>query len=344
MAELAGVSIKTVSRVVTGSGSVSPDTRRRVEDAVAVLSYVPNLAARSLRVGVGDTIGVVVDSIADPFFASLTAAIEQESLARGMSVVIGSTGRDPARVSGQVRRLVQQRVRGIVVAPVAHETDLAGAIGGHPAVFVDRTADVPGVDTVRVADRAAARSAVAHLIGHGHRRIAFFGDTDEVATIVERRLGYRDALRAAGIAADPRLIVDRCGERDAAAAATLGLLAGSSGTTAIFASNPRAAIGVIAALHGTGRTDVALVSFGDFPLAAAVSPAVTVIDHDPSLMGSAAAGRLLARLAGDASPAVDIRVETPLIVRGSGELPPAGPPGAGRTGRSAARPGRRAGS
>jgi LacI family transcriptional regulator len=317
------VSIKTVSRVVTGSGSVSPDTRRRVEDAVAALSYVPNMAARSLKVGVGDTIGVIVDSIADPFFASLTAAIEQRSLALGMSVVIGSTGRDPARVSGQVRRLVQQRVRGIVVAPVARGTDLAEAIGGHPAVFVDRTADVPGIDTVRVADRAAARRAVAHLIDHGHRRIAFFGDTNEVATIVERRLGYRDALRAAGIAPDPGLIVGECGETVTAAAATVALLAGPSRATAIFASNPRAAVGVIVTLHQRARTDVGLVSFGDFPLAAAVNPAVSVIDHDPSLMGTAAADRLLVRMNGDESPAVDIRVPTPLIVRGSGEIPPA---------------------
>jgi LacI family transcriptional regulator len=322
VAERAGVSIKTVSRVVTGSGSVSPDTRRRVEDAVAALSYVPNMAARSLRVGVGDTIGVIVDSIADPFFASLTAAIEDEALAHQMSVVIGSTGRDPARVSGQVRRLAQQRVRGIIVAPVGRQADLADAIGGHPVVFVDRAADVPGIDVVRVADRAAARRAVSHLIAHGHRRIAFFGDTNEVATIVERRLGYRDALRAAGIAPDPSLIFSGCGETDTAALATARLLAGTSGATAIFASNPRAAVGITTTLHGAGRTDVAMVSFGDFPLAAAVSPAVTVIDQDAFLMGAAAADRLLARLNGDDSPAVEIRIPTPLIVRGSGELAP----------------------
>jgi LacI family transcriptional regulator len=322
VAERAGVSIKTVSRVVTGAGSVSPDTRRRVEEAVAALSYVPNMAARSLRVGVGDTIGVIVDSIADPFFASLTAAIEDEALAHGMSVVIGSTGRDPLRVSDQVRRLVQQRVRGIIVAPVGRQTELADAIGGHPAVFVDRSTDVPGIDTVRVADRAAARRAVGHLLLHGHRRIAFFGDTNEVATIVERRLGYRDALRAAGIAPDPSLIFSGCGETDTAAVATADLLAGDSGATAIFASNPRAAVGITTTLHGAGRTDMALVSFGDFPLAAAVSPAVTVIDQDPFLMGAAAAGRLLARLDGDDSPAVDLRMPTPLIVRGSGELAP----------------------
>lgn len=325
VADRAGVSIKTVSRVVTGSGAVSADTRRRVEAAVVALSYVPNLAARSLRVGAGDTIGVVVDSIADPFFAALTAAIEERALGRGMSVVIGSTARDRARVSGQVRRLVQQRVRGIVVAPVGDGADLAEAIGARPAVFVDRAADVPGVDVIRVADRAAARAAVAHLVAHGHRRIAFVGDITEVATTVERRLGYRDALREAGIAADPALVLGGCGETDTAARATADLLAGSSGTTAIFASNPRAGVGAITALHRMGRTDIALVSFGDFPLAAAVTPAVTVIDQDPYLMGSSAADRLLARISGDDAPAVDLRIPAPLVVRGSGEIPPARP-------------------
>ena len=323
VAARAGVSIKTVSRVVTGSGAVAPDTRRRVEQAVAELSYVPNSAARSLRVGVGDTIGVIIDSIADPFFASLTAAIENDALAHGMSVVIASTGRDPERVSGQVRRLVQQGVRGIIVAPVARQTDLATAIGDHPVVFVDRSGDVPGVDTVRVGDRAAARRAITHLISHGHRRIAFFGDNNEVSTIVDRRLGYRDALRAAGITPDPSLILSDCGDVDTAAAATTALLTGNAGTTAIFASNPRAAVGITTTLHGAGRTDVALVSFGDFPLAAAVYPGVTVIDQDPFRVGSAAAERLLARLNGDTGPAIDLRVPTPLIVRGSGEVPPA---------------------
>jgi len=325
VADRAGVSIKTVSRVITAHGPVAPDTRRRVLEAVEALSYVPSAAARNLRAGVGDAVGVIIDSIADPFFATLTAAIEEHLLPRGLSVLIGSTGRDPERVRGQVERLAQQRVRGIILAPVSGDPSaLESAVANHPVVCVDRRADVDGLDTVRVADRAASKRAVDHLIAHGHRRIAFLGDTSEVSTIGLRRQGYREALRGAGIAVDAVLVRNGCGETDTAAAVTEALLADRrTGPTAIFASNPRAAVGVVGALHSIGRTDIAMVSFGDFPLAAAVAPSITVIDQDPYHVGRAAADRLLARLGGDVSPAVDIRLPTPLIVRGSGELAPA---------------------
>ena len=324
VAARAGVSIKTVSRVVTGLGSVAPETRARVLEAVAQLSYLPNAAARSLKAGFGDAIGVIVDSIADPFFAALTAAIEDHALAQGLSVVVGSTGRDPDRVRGQVERLAQQRVRGIILAPIGGESGyLASVVRDHPVVCVDRKSDADGLDTVRVADRAAARRGVEHLIAHGHRRIAFLGDTAEVSTIALRRRGYREALRAAGLDIDPMLTLTGCGETDTAAAATESLLARPrGGATAIFASNPRAAVGVVGALHSRRRTDIALVSFGDFPLAAAVFPSVTVIDQDPFHVGRAAADQLLSRLSGDAGPVVDLKLPTPLIPRGSGELRP----------------------
>jgi len=324
VAERAGVSIKTVSRVVTGAGAVSAVTRDRVLDAVAALHYVPSAAARNLKAGVGDAIGVIVDSIADPFFAAMTSAIEDHALSQGLSVVVGSTGRDPQRARGQVERLAQQRVRGIVLAPVGGEAAyLSTVIRGHPVVCVDRRADVPGLDTVRVSDRAAARRGVAHLLAHGHRRIAFLGDAIEISTLALRRQGYRDALREAGIDLDPDLVLAGTGEAASASAATENLLATRrGGATAIFASNPRAAVGVVGTLHRLGRTDIAVVSFGDFPLAAALSPSITVIDQDPFHVGRAAADRLLARLDGDAGPPVDVRLPTPLIPRGSGELPP----------------------
>ena len=221
VAERSGVSIKTVSRVITGAGAVSAATRDRVLAAVAALNYVPSAAARNLKAGVGDAIGVIVDSIADPFFAALTSAIEDHALSQGLSVVVGSTGRDPHRARGQVERLAQQRVRGIVLAPVGGEAAYLSTVArGHSVVCIDRRADMTGLDTVRVADRAAARRAVAHLISHGHRRIAFLGDTGDLSTIALRRQGYRDALRAAAIAADPDLVVTGTGEAASADAAT----------------------------------------------------------------------------------------------------------------------------
>ncbi len=323
VAAAAGVSIKTVSRVVNGGQSVTPATRQRVLDAVKAMSYVPNGAARSLRAGVGDTIGLIVDSIADPWFATVTAAVEERALAAGMSVVIGSTGRDAGRLQGLVTRLMQQRVRGLILAPLGSESSyLADALHDHPVVCIDRRSDVQGLDVVRVADRPAAKRGVAHLIAHGHRRIAFLGDGIDVSTIKLREQGYREALRHHHIEPDEEIIIRGSGEIGSADAAFTALVAARPDITAAFASNPRAGVGLVQALHRTGRTDIAMVSFGDFPLAAAVQPAVTVIDQDPRPIGLRAAELLLARIDGGQQPAQDIKLPIRLIVRGSGELPP----------------------
>ena len=115
----AGVSIKTVSRVINGAPNVSPTVRERVQRAAERLHYVPNSLARSLKAGTGDTIGVVIDTIADPFFAALTSAVEERALELGLGTVFGSTGFDPLRERRQVERMAMQRVRALILAPDA---------------------------------------------------------------------------------------------------------------------------------------------------------------------------------------------------------------------------------
>ena len=321
VARAAGVSIKTVSRVVNGSDKVTLQTRERVLAAVADLGYVRNPIAHSLRTGSSDTIGVIVDSIADAFFASLVSVVEQRALAVGVSVLIGSTGRSAERERGQVTRLLQRNVGGLMLAPIAanHAFLRSAPV---PVVLVDRDWDLPGFDMVGVQDVEGGRAATAHLISYGHRRIAFIGEISDLATIAHRRQGYVEAHRAAGLPVNPELIRDDCGAADTAALATEDLLAGVDPPTAIFSSNPRASLGAVSALHRRGRTDVALVSFGDFALADALIPAVTVIDQDPTLIAAAAADRLLGRMAGEQLPVERIVLPVPLVVRGSGEVRP----------------------
>ncbi len=323
VARVAGVSIKTVSRVVNGSDQVTDPTRQRVLDAVAQLAYVRNAVAHSLRTGSGDAIGVVVDSIADSFFATLVSVIEERMLAEGISVLIASTGRSAARERGQVVRLAQQHVRALLIAPIGDDHSyIRDATAGVPVVLIDRGWELPGYDTVVVQDRHASRAAVDHLVTFGHRRIAFIGDNGFLSTIAERRLGYLDALAAAGIDPDDLLLRTGCGETDTAAAATMALLALPDPPTAIFSSNPRASLGVVRALHQGRRTDIALVSFGDFALADSLEPAVTIVDQDPTPIAEAAVDRLLARLAGGADPPADIVLNLQIVPRGSGELQP----------------------
>lgn len=321
VAKEANVSIKTVSRVVNGAANVSAEVRERVERAIEALHYVPNTLARSLKAGTGDTIGVVIDTIADPFFAALTSTVEERALELGLGTVFGSTGFDPARERRQVERMAMQRVRGLILTPTEGPHDyLRRFDASFPMVMIDRAVTVDGYDTVRVDDRGLARAAITHLTDRGHRRIAFVGSDERYVTTRDRLAGYHEALQAVGEEADPELV--RPGPtRDVDAADVVhDLLGAGQPPTAIFAANPRAAIGVAHALHTTGRADVAFISFGDFPLARTLTPAVTFVDQNPAAIGLAAFDRLVTRLADPAAPAQDVLVEATLVPRGSGEI------------------------
>lgn len=322
VARVAGVSIKTVSRVVNGSEQVSEPTRQRVLTAVAELAYVRNSIAHSLRTGTGDAIGVVIDSIADSFFAKLVSVIEERMLAEGISVLIASTGRSGSRERGQVTTLAGQNVRALLIAPNGDDHEyITELTRGLPIVLIDRGWEIPGYDTVLVQDRIGAKAAVDHLAARGHRRIAFIGDNGDLPTIAERRLGYLDGLAGANIEVDEKLLCTGCGTPESAAAATAELLALPDPPTAVFSSNPRASLGVVRALHQGLRTDIALISFGDFALADSLEPAVTIVDQDPTPIAEAAVDRLLARMRGETSEATNIVLPVNVVARGSGELP-----------------------
>lgn len=323
VARVAGVSIKTVSRVVNGSEQVSEATRARVLTAVNELAYVRNSVAHSLRTGSGDAIGVVIDSIADSFFAKLVSVIEERMLAEGISVLIASTGRSPSRERGQVARLAGQNVRALLIAPIGDDHSyIPDTTLGMPVVLVDRGWEIPGYDTVLVQDRTGAKAAVDHLVAAGHRRIAFIGDVEDLPTITERLLGYLDGLAAAGIVEDGDLVRSGCGEPEPAAAATAELLALPNPPTAVFSSNPRASLGVVRALHQGLRSDIAMISFGDFALADSLEPAVTIVDQDPTPIAEAAVDLLLARMRGEQPLPTNIVLPVSVVPRGSGELVP----------------------
>jgi LacI family transcriptional regulator len=324
----AGVSIKTVSRVVNVEGNVSEAVREKVLVAVEKLHYVPNSIARSLKVGLGDTVGVVIDSIADPFFAALTSAAEASALEAGLTVVFGSTGYDAQRERRQVERMVMQQVRGVVLAPVqgdhSYLTRLRQSV---PVVLVDRGFELDDYDTVLVDDYGSTRQALDHLVRHGHRCIAFIGADQRFVTMAERLRGYRACVADAGLRDDPALVPMGLADESGGEAATLQVLRECPEVTALFSANARASLGAVHALHTARRTDVAMVSFGDFPLAGTLEPGVTCVDQDPRLIGQVAASHLLARLRRGADPAPDtgrpgerVVVPTRLVQRGSGEI------------------------
>ncbi|MBY6537209.1 LacI family DNA-binding transcriptional regulator [Rhodococcus sp. BP-349] len=316
VAALAGVSFKTVSRVVNGVDTVLPELRERVEAAVAELNYVPNSAARSLKSGSGTTIGIVVDSIDDIFFASLVRAIEERALDRGMGVMVGSTGFDPERELSQLTRLAGQHVRGIVLAPVGdHSSFLTPRRHTLPVVTVDRS--IPGFDSVTVDDYSAARRAVRVLVDAGHRRIALVGHDARLQTAQRRRDAYVDVLTENGLSAPGDGIPEVAPSPDAVRPVVLDLLALPEPPTALFVSNARHAGAVVSVLHEIHRTDVAMVSFGSFALADAVDPPVTCIDQNPYEIGAAAFDRLLLRFDDPTLDAVAGIADTTLVERSS---------------------------
>jgi LacI family transcriptional regulator len=324
---LAGVSLKTVSRVINRDPTVSAEIVGRVNRAVGLLGYRPDLVATSLRRANRKTatIGLLLEDVANPFSSALHRAVEDAARERGMLVFAGSSDEDPAREREVLTAFVSHQVDGLIVVSSDHgygDLLLERRRSGLPMVFVDRPGPVPNVDSVTVDNRAGACGAVLHLAAHGHRRIAFLGDLHSIWTAAERARGYQDGLAAAGIPVDELLVRRDLRSSDQALQATLDLLAASDPPTALFTAQNLITAGALRGLRQLGlQQRVALVGFDDVQLADLLAPPVSVVAQDPPALGRTAARLLLNRLDGDEAPFQHVVVPTRLIVRGSGEIP-----------------------
>jgi LacI family transcriptional regulator len=324
VARAAGVSPKTVSRVFNDDPHVTAETRERVQWAMKKLHYVPNMLARSFRTGSDAAVGVAVPDIADPFFAQMTGSIEVEMVKRGMAVVITSLGHDPEREQHTVEALLRRQISGLILATMSSDQSyLTSWRDRTPVVFVDRPPRGLSGTSVVENDLRGARDAVTHLVAHGHRRIAFIGVAAQLITTARRLEGYKAALRRHALPGDDALVCIDDTSADDAAAAVLRQLGGAGAATAVFSSNIPCTMALIIALQRARRSDVALIGFGDFPMAEALVPAVSVIDQDPAKVGRVAVERLFSAIDGTTPPAKATTVlSVKLLARGSGELPP----------------------
>lgn len=320
----AGVSLKTVSRVVNGEPNVSAATVRRVEEAIRKLGFRRNDLARALRQGrVTRMVGLVTEDVSNPFYSAIARGVEEEVRGRGLLVISGSSDENPDRERMLVQLLCERRVDGLLIVPTSSDHSfLSPELElGTPIVFIDRPAKRLAADTILLDNRGGARAAVEHLLAHGHRRIALMGDLPTIFTTNERVKGYRAALRAAGVPVDDALIRLGCHDAAGAEAAVPELLRLRPRPTAIFACNNRITVGALRVLAKRARPP-ALVGFDDFELAPLVSPPVTVVAYDAAELGRRAARLLSERLDGDGGPRRRIVVPTTLIARGSGEVKP----------------------
>jgi LacI family transcriptional regulator len=311
VAERAGVSLKTVSRVINAEAGVATATAERVGEAIAALGFQRNDLARSLRHGLSSsTLGLVIEDVANPFYSTVAQAVETAARERGFLLITASAREDAERERELVSALVGRRVDALLIVPAGADQRYVDTMRGRTAfVYIDRPPGGLDADTVLLDDAGGARQAVEHLIASGHRRIACVADRTEVYTARER---------AAGIAVDPELI--RPGSPDALHAegivAELLALPPDRRPTAVFSANNRNTIGALHALAGR-EEEVALVGFDDFELADLLG--ITVVRADAGRLGSQAASLAFARLDGDERPPQRVTIATELVVRGSGE-------------------------
>lgn len=343
VAARAGVSFKSVSRVVNGEPGVSPELVSRVERAAAELDYRHNLTASNLRRGVRtSSVGVLLHDLSNAFSARLLRTIGDRARAERIAVFSASVDDDVEREPQLALDLVSRRVDGLVIMPAGGDQSyLATEIrAGLHVVALDRPARGVEIDTVVSDNRGGAHAATEHLLAQGHRRIACLTDRAFLWTAEERALGFREAMTRSGTL-DDRLVVTGLGDVERAERAVVELMAAPEPPTALFTAQNDLTIGAVKALRTLGLLEhVALVGFDDFPLADLIDPPVTVVRQDVAGLGAAASELLLTRLGGRTGPAETRVLPTTLVVRGSGELaPPSGRrrglnrPRGGRVGR-----------
>ena len=318
VARAASVSLKTVSRHVNGATNIAPDLDDRIRDAIQELGYRRNHSAASIRPGRrSGVVGVIIEDIGNPFYSALVRGAEGVLEEAGLLLLSASSEEDGSRHDLLMERLLERRVDGLIVVPPRHGgTSWSGTPGLPPVVYVDRPGPMKDVDVVVADDFGGARDATSLLVSNGARRIAFVGDSLEIATVAERRRGYRAVLAAAGIGADPEWeLTDRHDVSEAAQAVT-SLLQRTAGPDGLFCANNRCSLGALHAFRALGRR-IAMVGFDDFEAATVAQPAVSVVSQDAHGMGRLAAEQLMRRIGGDTRPAQRVVLPTVLTVRGS---------------------------
>jgi LacI family transcriptional regulator len=304
VARLSGVSPMTVSRVINDSERVSPETRRRVEEAISELGYVPSRLARGLSRQRTGTLAVIVPDVANPFFTAIVRAAEEVARRADYHVILCDTRADLGVERGVIEELIAHRVEGAVIAPVSDRTAThlrRLAEFGVPFVLIDRR--IPGVDCdVVLGDSSSgARQLVEHLVSLGHRRIGFIVESDDVSTARDRRAGYEAALKAAGIALDPALVAHAAPDPSGGSTGMSRLLELEERPTAVFTVNNLVALGAIEAVRAAGLEvpdDVALVCFDDIEYASRLYPFLTAMEQPAQTFGTLGTQLLLERIEG----------------------------------------------
>lgn len=323
-----GVSAMTVSRALSGNGTVAKETRAKVLAAAEAMAYVPNLSAKVLKNARTQVLGMLVSETRSPHIAQVISAVSQCAVRAGQDLVIFLVADEPGVESPRVLKLLGSGIcDGLIVAvPKATKNTLdAIARGNIPAVLINYGKGGVQLPVVKGDNYDGARQAVQHLLDLGHRRVAFVAGSTFSGQSPERQRGYSDCLIEAGLEIDPTLIVQ--GEFHPAQGyeQTLALLSLAKPPTAIFAANDEMAIGVLDAVRVRGLKipeDVSVVGFDDIPAASFVPPGLTTVRQPLEDIAQTAVSSVLNQLDTRAKDVRRVEFPSRLIVRGS-TAPPA---------------------
>lgn len=325
VANLAGVSVGTVSHVITGSVPVSDTLKAKVQAAIRKLDYHPNHVARSLKTSRTRTLGILVPQLTIPFFPQVIRGAETAARQRGYSLLVVNSDDDADRQRDLLTLLRSQRVEGILLAIAAGPTPVTQIArmreAGVPVVCVDRVPDRMSVDTVAVEDVSAAELGVSHLIEHGYRRIAIVMGPASLKNERQRRQGYEQALHKAGLPTDDALIWESTLRPEEVTAFCVERLQQQDERRpdAIFATDGITGLGVLRALRESGLqtpADIGFVTIDELNVEDVFRPTITTVVQPACDIGFRAAELLLQRIADNAplGKAATIRLPATLKV------------------------------
>jgi LacI family transcriptional regulator len=324
VAEAAGVSPSTVSRILNGTAVVADEKRKAVDEAIARLGFVPDPVARGLAGGRTFSVGIVTQAIDSPFYGVALRGIEDELDKAGYSPLFVSGHWNAVEEARCIDVLRSRRVDGIIVlGGRLSDSALRACAKSLPMVVTGRTLKAVNLYALNFDNVTGARLATEHLIALGHRRIAFISGDLSHPDAIERERGYRDALEAAGIAFDPGLVVPGMFHEEGGLAAAERLLEGRHRFSAIFAANDQMAVGACLALHRRSLRvpqDFSVVGFDDLLASRHALPPLTTVHQPAYELGQIAASAMLQLLRGEKPTAM---MPPPwLIVRESTQRPP----------------------
>lgn len=331
VAKKAGVSLATVSRVLSDAGyPVSADLKQRVYDAVEQLQYTPNTIARSLRTDVSKDIGLVIPNISNQFYLQTMLGINDVLYKNNYSLVLCNTMRNPEQERAYLRQLFERKARGVILSSVDENADIVAEFvkKGMKIVLLDQK--ITGLERtgINFDSRAGARMATEYLIAQGHSAIAFATLPMTRWTRTEVHMGYRDALVVAGLGYDPALVYEWT-PKNVTSYADMELEAGKAiaeqfvndgcSATAILCINDMLAIGLIKTLgrHGIRvPEDVSVFGFDDIPFASTFEPGLSTVHYPAVEMGRLAAMMLLDNLdKSGAERSVSMQLTPSLVIR-----------------------------